>query len=205
MSYKNFYEKSAAKSYNKKKKPSKPTRQRIGDYQLFIGAFPTGELADQIQRIRGEVDGKSITIVDPHVTVAGTYWRNGKATRAGAQGLIDRLDRLSPKLKSFELDMGGVYTFGKRVIYLGVRPTDPLLAIRAHLVNTIGEDKHRRFRPHLTLALDLEDASFAAALAELKEGELGNGRFSAPIAELRLMQRAEGEHAWRVIHTIALG
>ena len=205
MSYKNFYEKSAAKSYNKKKKPSKPPRQRIGDYQLFVGAFPTGELAERIQKIRAEVDGNSIAIVEPHVTLAGTYWRNGKATRAGAKGVIDRLDRLSPKLKPFELDMGGVYTFGKRVIYLGVRPTEPLLAIRRDLVNTIGADKHRRFRPHLTLALDLEDAAFAAALAELEEGELGNGRFSAPISEIRLMQRAEGEASWRMIHTIGLG
>ncbi len=101
--------------------------------------------------------------------------------------------------------MGGIYNFGKRVIYLGVLPTEPLLKVRRYLINTIGEDKHRRFRPHLTLALDLEDAAFAAALAELKEGELGNGRFSAPIAELRLMQRAEGEAAWRTIHTISLG
>lgn len=203
MSYKNFYEKSS-KPY-KKKKPSKPSRQRIGDYQLFIGAFPTGELADRIQKIRAEVDSESLAIVDPHVTMAGTFWRNGKPTRAGAQGLIDRLDRLAPKLKAFDLDMGGIYTFGKRVIYLGVRPTEPVLAVRRYLINWIGEDKHRRFRPHLTLAMDLEDADFGAALAELEEGELANGRFSAPINELRVMQKAEGEAAWRLIHTIKLG
>jgi len=203
MSYKNFYGKSS-KPY-KKKKPSKPTRQRIGDYQLFVGAFPTGELADRIQKVRSEVDSESLSIVDPHVTLAGTYWRNGKATRAGAQGLIDRLERLSPKLKPFDLDMGGIYTFGKRAIYLGVKPTEPLLEVRRYLINWIGEDKHRRFRPHLTLALDLEDAAFAAALVELQEGELGNGRFSSSINEIRLMQRAEGEHAWRTIHTMSLG
>ena len=203
MSYKNFYGK-AGKPY-KKRKPSKPPRQRLGDYRLFVGAFPTGELADRIQKIRAEARGGYVTSLEPHVTLAGTYWRNGKATRAGAQGVIDRLDRLSSTLKPFVLDMGGVYTFGKRVIYLGVRPTEPLLAVRGRLIKVIGEDKHRRFRPHLTLAMNLEAADFAAALADFEAGELANGRFSAPINEIRLMQRAEGESSWRTIHTIGLG
>ncbi len=202
MSYKNYYEKSS-RSY-KKRKPAKPTRQRIGDYQIFIGAFPTGELADHIQKVRTQVDGASVSIIDPHVTLAGAYWRNGKPTHAGAQGLIDRLEKLSGSMKPFELDMGSIYTFGKRAIYLGVRPTEPLLDVRRQLIKVIGEDKHRRFRPHLTLAMDLEEAAFGAALAELKKSEFENGRFSAPINELRLMQRAKDEPAWRTIHVISL-
>lgn len=202
MSYKNYYKKPTKPV--RKKRPSKPTRQRIGDYQLFVGAFPTGELADRLQKIREEIRGKTGMTL-PHVTLAGTYWRNGKATRAGAQGLINRLDQLSPKLKPFDLEMGGIYTFGKRVIYLGVSPTEPMLKVRRYLINAIGEDKHRRFRPHLTLAKGLDEESFAKVLAELKEGDLENGRFTAPITELRIMQKAEGEASWRMIHTMRLG
>ncbi|MCZ7668515.1 MAG: 2'-5' RNA ligase family protein [Chloroflexi bacterium] len=44
--------------------------------------------------------------------------------------MIDRLDTLSGTLKAFDLELGGIQTFGERVIYLGVKPTDSLLAAR---------------------------------------------------------------------------
>ena len=189
----------------KKRKPAKAPRQRIGDYRIFVGAFPTGELAESIQQIRESVDSKTAKITAPHVTLAGTYWRNGKATRAGAQGLIDKLDKLSNKLNAFDLELGGIQTFGERVIYLGVKPTEPMLAVRRALINSIGEDKHRRFKPHLTLAMRLEQPAFDETLAQLRESEWENGRFTLPITELHLMQRSETDPAWRSIHTIALG
>jgi len=188
----------------KKRKPAKAPRQRIGDYRVFVGAFPTGELAEQIQQVRQDADSKTAKITAPHVTMAGVYWRNGKATRAGAQGLIDKLDELSGKLRTFDLDMGGIQTFGERVIYLGVKPTDPIQAVRRALINTIGEDKHRRFKPHLTLAMRLEQPAFGETLAKLRESEWDNGRFTAPITELHIMQRGEKDPTWRSIHTIGL-
>ena len=188
----------------KKRKPAKVPRQRIGDYRIFVGAFPTGELAQSLQQVREEVDGKTAKIIAPHVTLAGTYWRNGEATRAGAQGLIDKLDALSGQLNGFDLQLGGIQTFGDRVIYLGAKPTDPMLAVRRALINAIGQDKHRRFKPHLTLALRLEQPAFDETLAQLRESEWENGRFTAPITELHLMQRGENDDVWRSIHTIPL-
>jgi 2'-5' RNA ligase len=188
----------------KKRRPAKAPRQRIGDYRVFVGAFPTGELAEQIQQVREQVDGKTAKITASHVTLAGTYWRNGKPTHAGAQGLIDKLEELTGKLNAFDLELGGIQTFGERVIYLGVKPTDPMLAVRRALINTIGEDKHRRFKPHLTLAMSLEQPAFDETLAKLRESEWENGRFSAPITQLHLMQRGENDPAWRTIHTIDL-
>jgi len=201
MPHKNWKPKPSYKS----RKPAKAQRQRIGDYRIFVGAFPTGELAEQIQQVRQDVDSKTAKITGPHVTMAGVYWRNGKPTRAGAQGLIDKLDNLSSKLKAFDLELGGVQTFGERVIYLGVKPTDPMLAVRRALINMIGEDKHRRFKPHLTLAMRLEQPAFDETLAKLRESEWENGRFTVPITELHLMQRGKNDSAWRSIHTIGLG
>ncbi|MBE2225551.1 MAG: 2'-5' RNA ligase family protein [Anaerolineae bacterium] len=201
MPHKNWKSKS---SYEKRKPVAKAPRQRIGDYRVFIGAFPTGELAAQIQTLREDIDDKTAKITAPHVTLAGTYWRNGKPTAAGAQGLIDKLDTLSGKLKAFELQLGGIQTFGERVIYLGTATTEPMLAVRRALINTIGEDKHRRFKPHLTLAMRLEQPDFDETLALLRESEWENGRFSAPITQLHLMQRGENDPAWRSIHTIDL-
>ena len=197
------------KNYNKPKprktrKTAKAPRQRIGDYRVFVGAFPTGELAEQIQQLREEVDYKTSQITAPHVTLAGTYWRNGTPTRSGARGLIDRLDTLADRLNKFDLELGGIQTFGERVIYLGVKPTDPMLAVRRALLNTIGQDKHRRFKPHLTLAMRLKQPAFGETLAELQTTEWENGRFTAPITELHLMQRGEKDPAWRTIHTIPL-
>jgi 2'-5' RNA ligase len=188
----------------KRRKSAKAPRQRIGDYRIFVGAFPTGELAESIQQVRENVDSKTAKITAPHVTLAGTYWGNGEATRAGAKAFIDKLELLAGNLRAFDLRLGGIQTFGKRVIYLGVKPTNPMLALRRALINAIGQDKHRRFKPHLTLAMRLEQPSFDETLAQLRESEWENRRFTAPITELHLMQRGENDPAWRSIHTIPL-
>ena len=76
---------------------SKP-RQRSGDYRIFIGAFPDGDLADQIQSIRQQYDPQTAVITPPHVTLAGTYWRNGSPTAANEAELIDRLEGMTGKV-----------------------------------------------------------------------------------------------------------
>jgi hypothetical protein len=51
-----------------------------GDYRIFVGAFPEGEVAERIQAVRSRHDAKTARITAPHVTMAGTYWRRGPAT-----------------------------------------------------------------------------------------------------------------------------
>ncbi|MEJ2749972.1 MAG: hypothetical protein P8183_19010, partial [Anaerolineae bacterium] len=67
-----------------------------------------------------------------------------------------------------------------------------------------GRDKHRLFTPHLTLAMRLNRADTAAMIAELKVSEWENGRFPAPIHELRLMQRGPDDPVWRTIYRLPL-
>jgi len=185
-----------------KRKP-KP-RQRRGDYRIFIGAFPSGELAEQIQTIRQQYDPKTAVITPPHVTLAGTYWRNGPATAANEAKLIARLEGMTGKIKPFDLELGGIRSFGNRVIYLGVKPTDGLLKVRETLIRLAGRDKQRRFTPHLTLAMRMGKAETAVMLSELRATEWENGRVFAPIQELRLMQRGLNDPAWRAIYTLPL-
>ncbi len=182
---------------------SKP-RQRSGDYRIFIGAFPDGDLADQIQFIRQQYDPQTAVITPPHVTLAGTYWRNGSPTAANEAELIDRLEGMTGKIKVFNLELGGIRTFGRRVVYLGVKPTDDLLKVRDTLLRLAGRDKQRRFTPHLTLAMRLDQTDMTAMVAELQTSEWENGRFPAPIHELRLMQRGPDDPAWRSIYTLPL-
>ncbi|MCB9420370.1 MAG: 2'-5' RNA ligase family protein [Ardenticatenaceae bacterium] len=179
-------------------------RQRSGDYCIFIGAFPDGSLAEQIQAIRQRYDLKTAVITPPHVTLAGTYWRSGPATAENEADLINRLQEMTGKIRAFNLELGSIRTFGRRVVYLGVQPTDDLLTVRATLLRLAGRDKHRIFAPHLTLAMRLNQPDTARMIAELKASEWENGRFTAPIHELRLMQRGPADPAWRTIYQLPL-
>lgn len=179
-------------------------RQRSGDYRIFIGAFLDGELAEQIQAVRQQYDRETAVITPPHVTLAGTYWRTGPPTAENEAELIDRLEGMTGKIRAFDLELGGIRTFGRRVVYLGVRPTDELLTVRATLLRLAGRDKHRRFTPHLTLAMRLNQTDTAAMISELQKSEWENGRFPAPIHELRLMQRGPNDPAWRTIYQLPL-
>jgi 2'-5' RNA ligase len=186
-----------------RKRTPKP-RQRRGDYRVFIGAFLSGDLADQIQSVREQYDPKTAVITPPHVTLAGTYWRTGPASAENEADLTTRLENMTGKIKAFDLELGGIRSFGHRTVYLGVKPTDEMLKVRATLLRLAGRDKHRRFTPHLTLAMRLNKTDTAVMLTELRESEWENGRFTAPITELRLMQRAPNDPAWRTIYTLPL-
>lgn len=192
------------KPYRKKAKKKGQPRQRRGDYRIFVGAFPQGEKIEQIQQLRENIDSKTAQITPPHITLAGTYWRSGQPTAVNESSLIEKLTALAPYLKPFTLQLGGIYTFGQRVIYLGVLPTDEMLAIRNRLLGVMGRDKHRQFKPHLTLAMRLKGAAFQQTLAELEQSEWADGRFTTPIHQLHLMQRGANDPAWRTIHTIPL-
>lgn len=176
----------------------------MDDYRIFVGAFPTGVLAGDIQAVRRAIDAKTARITPPHVTLAGTFWRNGSATAAGEATLIAGLQPLTAVLRPFTLALGGIATFGRRVIYLDVAPTAELTAVRRALLGVTGQDKHRAWVPHLTLAMRLTGSAFDQALAELRAGPWHSERFAAPIDRLQLMQRGPSDPAWRVIHTLPL-
>jgi len=177
-----------------------------GDYRIFVGAFPTGDLAGRIQQLRQRHDPVTARITAPHVTLAGTYWRTGPATPANETATIARLRALQGQIAPFDLLLGGVSTFmpGTRVIYLKVEPTPGLLAARTVLLQALGLDKHRRFVPHLTLAMRLDRRETRALLAQLQRSEWHSGRWSVHIDHLRLVQRGPGDPAWRDIHRIDL-
>jgi 2'-5' RNA ligase len=63
----------------------------------------------------------------------------------------------------------------------------------------LGADKHRRFTPHLTLAMRLKDAPAPAILDDLHRNEWGEQRFSTSITRLNFMQRSPEDPCWRPI------
>lgn len=178
--------------------------QSTGDYRIFVGAFPTGELSERIQSLRQRHDAKTARITAPHVTVAGTYWRTGPATIENEAEAIARLQDIQDQIRPFELILGGVQSFlpGTSVIYLYVEPTDSLLAARQTLLQALGQDKHRRFVPHLTLTMRLGRADTKSLLTQLQQSEWHTERWSVSIDHLWLMQRGPDDPAWRYIYRV---
>ena len=179
----------------------------MNDYRIFVGAFPTGELAERIQAIRLRYDSKTAHITAPHVTLAGTYWRSGPPTPKNEASTIARLRELESVLQPFDLVLGGIQSFLPQtpVIYLQVERTAELLATRQALVATLGPDKHQRFTPHLTLTQRLSLPETQTLLDQLQHSEWHTGRWSVRIEQVWLMQRGSADPAWRAIQSIRLG
>jgi 2'-5' RNA ligase len=176
-----------------------------GDYRIFVGAFPAGSLAEEIQAIRERYDAKTARITPPHVTLAGTYWRLGEAVLGSETAVIDQLQLICGQIRPFSLVLGGIRTFGWRVAYLGVESTEEIRTVRRTLVQCLSQDKHQAFNAHLTLAMRLKKGEMQNMVAELQKTGWENGRFVAPITHLQLMQRGANDPAWREIGRFALG
>jgi len=185
---------------------SRGSSRARGDYRIFVGAFPAGDLAQRIQRLRRRHDSVTARATAPHVTLAGTYWRIGPATPENEAQAIARLQAIQDRIQPFDLVLGGVGTFlpQARVIYLDVDPTAGLLAARETLLRALGPDKHRCFVPHLTLAMGLDLRDTRSVLADLRRSEWHSGRWSVLIDHLWLVQRGPGDPAWRYIQRIDL-
>lgn len=176
------------------------------DYRIFVGAFPGGELAARVQALRQRHDPKTARITAPHVTLAGTYWRDGPATPENETPAIARLEALRDHLAPFEMRLGGVRSFLplNSVLYLHVEPAAGLLAVRRALLEVLGMDKHQQFVPHLTLTMRLDAADTRALLARLQESVWHRERWRALIDHLWLMQRGPADPAWRGIYRLDL-
>jgi 2'-5' RNA ligase len=178
----------------------------MNNYRIFVGAFPEGELAERIQQVRQKYDPVTARITPPHATLAGTYWRSGPATSENEAETIRKLEILPGILPPFELILSGVRTFpGERpVVYLTVEINKGLIEARNLLLSMLGPDQHKEFKPHLTLAMRLSWEQAWEMINDLKETEWNSQKFSAPIHELRLMQRGAQDRTWRVIYRMGL-
>ena len=176
----------------------------MNDYRIFIGAFPEGEWVDRVQAVRLRHDTKTARITNPHVTMAGTYWRSGARTPENEAYTIGQLCSIEHQLPPFELKIGDVATFlpENPVVYLDIEPTPELLAARQVLLSVIGRDKQRHFTPHLTLTMRLDARQTEALLQQLRQTDWLRQPRTIIIDHLWLMQRGPSDPAWRYIHRI---
>jgi 2'-5' RNA ligase len=177
-----------------------------GDYRIFVGAFPEGDLAERIQAVRHKYDPVTARVTPPHVTLWGTMWHSGPATVENEAETIHRLEILPGVLPPFALHLSGIKNFSgeKPVVYLGVTVDQGLVEARNLLQSVLGLDKHRDFSPHLTLAMRLSWENAWAMIKELESSPWNKEQFDAPISELCLMQRGPTDRAWRCIYHLKL-
>jgi 2'-5' RNA ligase len=176
-------------------------------YRIFIGAYPSGQLAEKLQELRQYYDPKTAAISDPHVTLAGSYWRSGPPVEQNETTAIASLKTVCAGNQPFELHLGGLRTFPpphNPVIFLAVERTPALLAIRRSLLAVLGHDKKRRFVPHLTLAMRLKGPAARVMLQDLKGSQWDVTTQHVQINTLYLMLRARQDPAWRGIARLPL-
>ena len=177
-----------------------------GDYRIFVGAFPTGELAERIQALRQQHDPKTAFITPPHVTLWGTMWRSGPPTPENEAATITTMESMGSQIQPFDIILGGIESFLPRqnVIYLNVQPNQGLLAARQQLLASLGQDKHRHFTAHLTLTMRLSQDKSQRLFETLRQSEWHSQQWPIRIEQLQLMQRGEHDPAWRVIHRLPI-
>ena len=122
------------------------TVEQCGDVGLyFIGALPPAPLS---ARITDWQQALAHTITAPHVTL--------KAPGHLSAAQLDACAEVCRCAPAFEVHLGGVQTFGERVVFLEAFGAG-LHALHAQLVSAVGETvtpfELSGYHPHLTLAV----------------------------------------------------
>ncbi|MGE0431926.1 MAG: 2'-5' RNA ligase family protein [Planctomycetota bacterium] len=176
---------------------------RKGDYRIFVGIFPEGDLANEIHALREHHDPQTALKTRPHVTLCGLFWRHGAAVAESEAETITNLQAALRVVPAFELRLGGIDTFGKDVAYIAAEATDGMLAARAVCREVLGADRDG-FVPHMTIAMRLPKERLLACAGELRTLKWHTDRYVLPVPYLSLMQRSREEPAWRAIAKMPL-
>lgn len=144
--------------------------------KYFLALVPPTEIFEKVQGIklliRDQFGIKYALKSPPHVTLKMPFQYNEVKESQLEKKLGDFLDSQKP----FALKIGGVGTFGKRVIFLGIEKSPELVQLQSSLktfckreLNLIDELSDRNYHPHLTVAFkDLKKGNFEEVLKEVR-------------------------------------
>lgn len=136
--------------------------------KYFIAIVPQGDLQDKATKVKEdlkEVFGLKYALKSPsHVTVKMPFsWNEAKE-----DDLIKKVGFFLKERKGFSLDFDGFSRFGKRVIYIKVKPNEHLKVLQAELaeyckreLNLVKELSDSNYTPHMTVAFkDVKEKRF---------------------------------------------
>jgi 2'-5' RNA ligase len=176
--------------------------------KYFLALVPPPDIlqtAHEIKvRIREEFGIKYALKSPPHITLKMPFSYN----EAKEGQLTASLTEYLKTQASFKVQIGGVGSFGNRVIFLSIQKTEPLIQLQKGLklfckrnLHLVDELSDRNFHPHMTIAFkDVKPRIFEEVLARVREQSF-DATFLAD--HITLLKRAEGR--WLNYHSVEFG
>ncbi|WP_026950710.1 RNA 2',3'-cyclic phosphodiesterase [Algoriphagus mannitolivorans] len=167
--------------------------------KYFLAILPPEPIMGQAEAIKlgiKEKFGVKYALKSPaHITLKMPFSYNEVKENV----LIDQLKAFASSQKEFALKIGGIATFGNRVIFLNVKKNELLVKLQADLKQFCkktlllnDELSDRNFHPHMTLAFkDLKPSVFGEVL-EYAKTQSFESEFS--VKDLVLLKRVD--HRW---------
>lgn len=164
--------------------------------KYFLALVPTPEILEKAHAIKLLIRdhfGIRYTLRSPpHITLKMPFSYNEAKETLLKKKLGDFLIAQKP----VTIKIGGVGTFGKRVIYLGIEKSPELTALQSSLknfckkeLNLVDELSDRNYHPHLTVAFkDLKVRQFDDVL-DLIKAQSFHAEFNA--VDLTLLKRVD--------------
>jgi 2'-5' RNA ligase len=175
--------------------------------KYFIALVPEGKIqedATQLKELLKEKFNLKYALKSPaHITIKMPFnWNEAKEEK-----LISLLDGFFTEKKAFGLRLKGFDRFGKRVIFISVKPSDPLLQLQQSLgefsriaLKQALELSDKSFHPHMTLAFkDIKPAKFDEYWQFIKQQTFDQ---QYQVTHVALLKRHDGR--WSVIQTFPL-
>lgn len=166
----------------------------LGKY--FLAIVPPDDILEKAESIKlgiKENFGVKYSLKSPaHITLKMPFSYNENKE----EELRKKLESFLSSQMPFLLQIGGIKTFGKRVVFIDIEKSDPLLELQANLKLFCKRELHlpdelsdRNYHPHMTLAFkDLKESKFEGVLKFAQEKAL-DAEFS--VADLVLLKRIE--------------
>lgn len=165
--------------------------------KYFLAIVPEGEIQDKCTEIKNEIRDQfnvKYALKSPaHITLKMPFSYN----EAKEEKLIQALRKFLIQFEPFPISIGGVDTFGKRVIFLKIKADDRLAKLQSELksfckreLNLVDELSDRNFHPHMTIAFkDLKEIHFGDILNLVRKKSL---KEELVVARVHLLKRIEG-------------
>lgn len=175
--------------------------------KYFIAIVPDGNLQDGATKVKeGLKDAFNLkyALKSPaHVTVKMPFsWNEAKEN-----DLIDKVGAFLKDKTGFSLVFDGFGRFGKRVIYIKVKPNEQLNLIQAELaeyckreLNLVKELSDSNYTPHMTVAFkDIKEKRFDEYWSFIKSQKI---KIAYDVKSFSILKRIDGR--WVVLSNILL-
>lgn len=128
-----------------------PAERRSAHVRFFVAITPPEEMSAELAKLMGDLGDPwpvpHVTVKAPPGLTADGWW-------------LDHVRAVASRTAPFEVLIGGLRTFGHRVVYLAVSAT-PLEEVHRRLIELIpetsaerqGREEPQTYVPHLTLAV----------------------------------------------------